>query len=230
MKILVSDFDDTFFNEDYLENINEVNKFVQEGNMFIIATGRNIKHLIQDIKDYKIEFSYLICNDGATIFDKNYNLIIRIDIDNKVVDSLLNDLKLDSNISRIIISDGFSFFTCKTDKNNAIMAKYDDEIMVKALVEKLKLKYKSLSIYTSHNWINFVQKGVSKGMAIKYIVRKYNFEGKNIYTVGDAENDISMVSLYNGYYMEDVSVSELKNVGACPIKSIKELISIIKNI
>ena len=39
MKILVSDFDKTLFTDEYELNIELVNKFISEGNIFIIATG-----------------------------------------------------------------------------------------------------------------------------------------------------------------------------------------------
>ena len=67
MKVLVSDFDNTLFTDDYQLNIKKINEFVDKGNLFIIATGRNYNQLKSDIKGKNIKYSYLICEDGAKI-------------------------------------------------------------------------------------------------------------------------------------------------------------------
>ena len=53
-KIIVSDFDNTFFTDSYKKNIELVNDFVNKGNIFIIATGRPIYLLLNDL-DRKIK-------------------------------------------------------------------------------------------------------------------------------------------------------------------------------
>ena len=46
------------------KNIEAIKKFVDNGNMFIIATGRNLHQLLNDLVGYEIPVSYYICNDG----------------------------------------------------------------------------------------------------------------------------------------------------------------------
>ena len=43
MKILVSDFDRTFYDEKYQESIEMVKKFREKNNVLIIATGRDLE-------------------------------------------------------------------------------------------------------------------------------------------------------------------------------------------
>ena len=45
MKIVVSSFSDSVFVNNLDKNIEIVNNFVSEGNMFIIATGKNISNV-----------------------------------------------------------------------------------------------------------------------------------------------------------------------------------------
>ena len=59
MKLLVSDFDGTLFNDHYKENIEAVNRFVDAGNLFAIATGRDLNRLLKDL-DRNLKFNYLI--------------------------------------------------------------------------------------------------------------------------------------------------------------------------
>ena len=50
MKILVSDFDNTFYTQKIEENVKLVNQFREKGNVFIIATGRPLYLLKSDLK------------------------------------------------------------------------------------------------------------------------------------------------------------------------------------
>ena len=74
MKILASDFDETIFyldkKEQTIKNIEAIRKFVDLGNIFCIITGRNYSDLKILIDKYKIPYTYLICEDGAKIFNK----------------------------------------------------------------------------------------------------------------------------------------------------------------
>jgi len=78
MDLLVTDFDGTFYDNNYENNI----KFIESlSNInFVIATGRNFPSLK---KDLKIKCDYYICNDGGYILDKDYNLIYRNHINKK---------------------------------------------------------------------------------------------------------------------------------------------------
>ena len=75
MKCVISDFDGTLFCDDLNENLNSINNFVNDGNIFIIATGRTYESIKNEVNKYNIPCSYLICSDGSCIYDKENNLI-----------------------------------------------------------------------------------------------------------------------------------------------------------
>ncbi|MFA5603417.1 MAG: HAD-IIB family hydrolase [Bacilli bacterium] len=228
MKVLVSDFDETFFTDEYLENIERVNSFVDNGNMFIIATGRNIKQLKKDIDQYYIKFSYLICNDGAMIFDKDLNLLNRIDIDLKTTKIILKELENDPNVNAVYIDNGFEHVKEITINNNAVLGKYNDQQIAIDNMNKLMEKYNEIHGYISFNWINITNSQVSKGNAIKYLVDYLNLNEKDIYPIGDGINDISMVQMYNGYYMKKNNCVELEKVGINSVNTVRDLMDIIE--
>ena len=65
MKILISDFDKTFYTENYDNNIKLINEFVNAGNKFVIATGRPLYFLEPSIEGkninyYKGHFIYIL--------------------------------------------------------------------------------------------------------------------------------------------------------------------------
>ena len=73
MKILASDFDSTIYFPDDLEqnqkNVEAINRFIKSGNIFCVITGRNYSSLKPFLVDNKIFYSYLICEDGAKLFN-----------------------------------------------------------------------------------------------------------------------------------------------------------------
>ena len=73
MVILASDFDDTiYFPEDRkktIENAEAIRNFVSYGNTFCIITGRTYSVLKTFLQEFEIPYSYLICEDGAKIFN-----------------------------------------------------------------------------------------------------------------------------------------------------------------
>ncbi len=210
MKILISDFDHTFFDDNYLKNIELVNKFVSEGNLFIIATGRSINNLNIDIIDYKISYSYLICSDGASIYDNKHNNIYTCNIDANLINPICNLLESDSNITLTLIeNDNFVSGTVA----NSIAGKFIDKVKCESLVKKLNKLFPTINSYLSDNYINIRNKKVSKYEGIKFLIDNYNLDSEKIYTIGDSINDKEMCKNFSSFsfYNADESVKFVSN-------------------
>ena len=72
MKILASDFDNTIYLDDAEQtkmNIEAIKRFMSFGNIFCIITGRNYTDLKKSLIEGDVPYSYLICEDGAKIFN-----------------------------------------------------------------------------------------------------------------------------------------------------------------
>ena len=211
MKILVSDFDKTLYREDYLKNIKHVNKFVEEGNIFIIATGRNIKSILGEISNKNIKYDYLICNDGGTIFDKNNNLVISKNIDFNIVEEICKIVKSSDSIDTVYIDNGITLVESISNPTNGIIAGYNDYLKTTKLLSNIMESYPSVHGYLSENWLNITNIEASKGLAIKYLEEKLGWNKDDIFVAGDNINDISMFELYKGFAMADGS-KDLKKI------------------
>ena len=95
-KIVVSDYDNTFYrNDDDIEkNKLKVKEFMELSNIFIIATGRSYLDFMEKEDLYKIKYNYLILDHGATIL-KDDEIIFTETINNSIKKVLLYDLKLE---------------------------------------------------------------------------------------------------------------------------------------
>ena len=73
MKILASDFDNTIYylddEEKNKKNAKAIQDFISQGNTFIIVSGRNYTDIKVLLDKNKISYTYLICEDGAKIFN-----------------------------------------------------------------------------------------------------------------------------------------------------------------
>lgn len=191
MKIVVSDFDLTFFDYDYDENIKIVNNFIDKGNVFIIATGRSVELLKKDIENRNIKFRYLICSDGAVILDENLNIINSVVFEPNTINEIIQLLKNDSELTFLDIdknSDGIS----------GVYASFNDLQHAKEVLNYIVNKY-DVSGYLSTHGIKIINKNVSKASGIEYIQKILNANDNSIYTIGDHVNDLEMINKYNGY-------------------------------
>lgn len=223
MKVLVSDFDLTLYDDNYANNVLAIRKFVKEGNIFIIATGRSMYDLERDLVD--IPCKWYICKDGASIYNDKKELIYRCDIDTKEAYNIYNYLVDSKNYKELYIDNGAAK-TSNIDNVNSIIGVPNDFNVALKDLEYLKNNY-NIDGYISRHWININNKKCNKASGIEYLKNKYNLE--NIYTVGDTVNDYLMIKNYKGYAM-DAANNYIKEVSVSTISSLEELIKKISNL
>lgn len=214
-KVLVVDYDRTLFinNDDMLNNINSINKFRENGNIFIIATGRTYSSLKKEIDKYNIEYDYLILNHGSLVIKKDKSTLFHYKIDRNILFDITNYLSKYKPKSVM-----YSYYTEDTSNiNNPDISKItigfqkDIETFKKVMMDVVKKYNNKLNIYFTQNFeIEIISKETNKSKAIDLLMKKVNFKKENIYTIGDSYTDIEMINDYNGSCMEK-SIDILKN-------------------
>lgn len=188
MKLIVSDFDGTFYDENYLENI-EFIKSLEDAD-FVIATGRNFESLK---KDLKIECKYYICNDGGYILDNKENIVYKNYINDDSIKLVYERMKK-LNYSNYFFDYVDHFDTKLKPKVNKLSVKIKDNCAyndMKYMLENIDDIY----AYLSENWINILSNESKKELAIEKL--KYNYD--EIIVIGNEINDFEMIKRYNGY-------------------------------
>ena len=226
-KILVSDYDQTFYlnDEDIEKNKKSVENFRKQENIFIFATGRSYFDFMNKAEQYKLKWDYLIINHGATILDKNNNIISNYTIDNDVI----KNIKKDSEIEKAI-----KYFCCnlensRTDFNDKdltkIYAKYekDKAEQINSLINKKYSEFVNCYL-VSGNAVEIISNKTCKSYAIEEIAQIENINQEEIFTIGDGYSDIEMIKNYNGYCMEESVQELLKICNGKIVKSVSELI------
>lgn len=191
MKLIVSDFDLTFFDENYDNNIKLINDFTKKGNKFVIATGRFYKLLQGSIENKNINYDYLICTSGAIILDRNLNIIHSIYIEENLASEIIDILNNSSIISKLYIDE-------LNGQIYGIYAVYNSIDKAKELLNSIVSKY-SINGYISTHGLNFVSSKIDKVAGIKVIQEKLKIPSSDIYVIGDSNNDVEMIKEYSGY-------------------------------
>ena len=230
-KVLVSDFDNTLYvnDEQIIQNNKRIKKFINDGNIFIIATGRSYIDVSKMIDKYNIPYNYLICNDGGTIFDNNGKLLLKKDIPINIAYDIMNYVKLNNLEELTYIDTGFDYTKVIDEEVNAIIIKDINKIYSEKILQEIENKHSEIHGYISDNWINITEKTVTKANGIKFLEQYLNLNHNNIYTIGDTINDISMIKGYNGSCMIN-STSNLKKYCQNQFDSVSEYIDYIEKI
>ena len=203
MTILASDFDNTiFFQDDELQtkkNIECIKKFIARGNIFCIVTGRSYVDLKHFLKEYDIPYSYLICEDGAKIFNNMDYCLDTILLDEKDIKRIAS--YLEENHYDYYLEDGYN----KTEYYGdcvKIVVNCTDEKEKEYLVKTLKEK-EDIHIYPSRYHVNIIHKSVNKERAIKKLFNLEDLNYNLLHVIGDNENDYEMLKTFEGAVMKE---------------------------
>ena len=227
-KILVSDYDKTFYlnDEDIEKNKIAINEFRKRENIFIIATGRSYFDFHNKVDLYKFNYDYVIINHGATILDKNDNILANFPIKDEIIPEIKNDLKLEKSIKGFCCSK----LESRVDFNHKDLTKinvgYNSKDEAISINININNKYSQFinSYQIAETSLEIISNETNKSKAIDLLLNRFNIKRQNVYTIGDGYSDIEMVKNFNGYAMQE-SVDELKNVAQKEYSSVSELIN-----
>ena len=198
MKILASDFDNTIYYLDDKEknkkNIEAIQRFIAQGNIFCIVTGRNYVDLKKILTEHNIPYTYLICDDGAKIFnsmDYCIDTTLLEEIDIKKITSILENNKIN-----YYLDDGYNKTEYQKDCVKIVINcnnQEEKEHIISLLKENTKVH-----IYASRFHVNIINKVVNKERAIKTLFNLEKLDYKKLYVIGDNDNDYEMLKAFEG--------------------------------
>ena len=224
MKVLGSDLDNTiFFLNDPIQtqkNVDAINKFRQEGNIFCLITGRSFMETKDIVNELNLSFDYLVCADGAMIFNKELECIKLKTLDQDIA---LKAIKiLQDNEYEPYIENGYEITDTVVDCIK-ISAEYckdkeDAERVVKILNDTL-----DVYAYASRIHINVNNPQNHKRQAVIELSKIINVSLDNIYVIGDSINDYEMIEAYNSAVVKNYN-KELEILHPKVCESVEEYI------
>ena len=226
MKMLVSDYDDTFHidDNDILENIKLVKQFMKN-HLFVIATGRGYQTFTNEKDQYSLDYHYLIINHGATILKKD-KIIYNKPIDYLTKEKLIEDLK-QKEITYLFSCFELEGVAIDSKEVTKIHARYNSKEEAKYIKGILDSKYgNKVNTYLvcQEKAVEIISCETDKSKAIGFIASKEHIPKNNIYTIGNSYNDIEMIKEFRGFAIKD-SVSEVKSQAIAEYRSVSLLIN-----
>ena len=223
MKILISDFDKTFYTENYDNNIKLINEFVNAGNKFVIATGRPLYFLEPSIEGKNINYYNLICSDGTVIFDKNNKILFQEVIKKETIQTLIEKIRNNPHISDYYLNTAYANTKDINVIANGFLGVPIDRDESQKFIDKLPEIDENIKGYLSHKCINIIDKNASTSSAIKKLIEINNWNYEDIYVAGDYYNDIEMNKDYQSFCF-DFSPEELKKVSNYVVKDFSDIL------
>lgn len=198
MKILGTDFDNTLYFLDDKEttnrNIAAIKEFMAKGNIFCIITGRTYLEIKPELTKLNLPYTYLICADGALIFDSTDYCLKTVKLDSHLVEQTLDILH--DNGYNPYLEDGYNITTNPADciKVSSVYAKdKQDGIRVAKLInERL-----NLYTYASRAHVNVNNPLNDKKQAIYRLAEVANLNPKDFHVIGDDINDYEMLETFS---------------------------------
>ncbi len=198
MILLASDFDNTLYLEDNMEltkrNISSIKNFISQGNSFCIITGRNYTDLKLLLEKYQIPYTYLICEDGAKIFNYVDYCLDTINLDKDEIEKIIPILE--ENKCDYYLDDGYNETTNINDCVK-IVVRCKDKEKANKLVKIIKDQV-DIHIYVSRVHINIIHKSVNKKNALKRLFNLEDLDFNNLRVIGDNDNDYEMLKEFEG--------------------------------
>ena len=226
MKILISDIDSSMFSMQNADTVNAINKFINKGNLFIIATDKAINYVADTLALSDLISEYYICNDGAVIFDKFFNVLFRRDLKQSVVRPIVEMLEDDDNILETFVDTSHGFVKDTSKPANGVVARPYDRIKAEMLLNSIVLKYPDVHGYVNDNWLNITDVTVSKLAAIEFLNHNYRLDTSDVYVLGKDITDLDLMEKFNGYNLKDCS-EDIKKYSKGEVENLKELIDLL---
>ena len=235
MKLLVSDYDGTLFTTErgIRINVERIQEFIKDGNIFMLSSGRSYESLMNKVEEHHIPFSYLATEDGSHLFDRNGTLLhedlLDIDIEKEIHDikALNRHYGMQYGTTRKYYE---SYPELPVSSINFII--YEDMIDKNFKKEWKKIErahrsdYEFLAYgYDSIYYYCIKAKGVDKSKPVDKLAEILSLDKKDIFTIGDGENDIPMVINYNGY-----AIGKYEPLKRCAIRCYNEVYELIDDI
>ncbi len=222
MKLLVTDYDNTLeLHYDFTDNVSildrnikAINEFMQN-NIVCIATGRHFEDIHKTLLEKNINFNYLCANNGAELYDDNYNLLFCLPIES-------HDLKVLMNLENKVVLRN----PCNSRLMSSANLYFDDLKDFEQTKEYLGSHLKKSFVEYKYPKIKIINEKCNKLNIIKMIQKLEKICDKNVYTIGDDVNDIKMIQYYNGFSLVTAK-EEAKDVA---FKIYEELNQLIKDI
>jgi len=240
MRIAVSDYDGTLYYKGSVrkEDIDAILAWRKAGNLFGFATGRDLSLALYGANHWGIPFDFLICLNGAALYDNNLKLLKKTDIPESLIKEVLthpaalasmHDQLCVNGINKIYIRSAESYFRKSELSFQEITF---EEALAEREVQQISLAYASeleyyqnagtlqesfhdrLSLNINGFFVDINNQGVNKLAGLLAMLAIQGWAAEGLLAIGDGENDISMIRRFKGFCVANAPEKVAKEAAA----------------
>ena len=202
---LVSDYDGTYkmkptVLDDLKKNNFAVQRFIDKGNIFMMATGRVFESIHKEFIEFDLKANYISCAEANVLFNNNFELLYYNTISKQDILKIKDYYKL---LDEMIGKDPYGNVSSENIVEYNI--RYKDEKSKRIFVENLRHNKLFAFYHDPLDPLNahLFDKRNDKVKAIQFVATLENIPKNKIYTIGDGYNDLSMIEEFNGFAVKN---------------------------
>lgn len=210
------------------EDLNAIHDWRAAGNVFGLVTGRPFVMLKPIFETFGLEVDFAICDNGAIIHDGNGQIIFETELTKKVLLDIINEptalksyhfaLEAADEFFCVVLSQKSWVLTEKArwdfpltildaaqvvaipKKINQIALGFDTPEEAQESVDVLNKKFgDKIFAQRNYNSVDIVSAGLNKSTGIAKILELRNWQGAQVFVIGDEANDLPMIKKFGGY-------------------------------
>lgn len=220
-QILFSDFDGTFYvNHRVSEEDREaIRRWREAGNLFALATGRQVTDLQDHLKEENVGYDYLICLNGAEIYDSNGSCLFAKSLDGALLPELFDALLDGKGWANVCMGARIEHIHAPVCPNydpryvryerdrlatfpefTQLCAGLEDIDASRAARDRvMKVHGDKVNAQVNGHCLDINAAGVTKATGIASLIERINLTEDAVSCVGDNFNDLSMLTAYRGF-------------------------------
>lgn len=225
MKIAVTDFDGTLSRQRMVadSDLEAIRQWRDAGGLFGIATGRALSMTVLETEKWGIPFDFLICANGAVVYNSDLQVLASRDMGAEVIGQLLRHPAAGESFHWQICCGDTVKVHVKSDLSwfPRIGVPYEDVAEAEALAvtdaEQVSLAYATdvecnrwvaeltdrfgddIKLHQNAAFVDITAGGIDKAVGIGRLLELAGWNGADIFVIGDAENDLAMIRKYDGF-------------------------------
>lgn len=251
MKLFATDYDGTLKVDGTIQekDLLSIYQWKAKGNLFVIDTDRSMESILEQVQLYKLPVDYFVTNNGGMAFDASQKEIFSTYLDPVMAIDIMYIAKMVGGIVSYVVNDGFyrhriivddqleekrypNLAPDITEAQLHAQGKYAQIVLSMASKEQaLQLEKRindhfadQIVAYANQYVVDVVPKNISKATGIARICAQHHIDKNNIYTIGDGNNDIPLITFSPHGAAVDWASEEVKNQASQVVGSIAELL------
>ncbi len=250
MRVAVSDYDGTLKRggEVAAGDLAAIIKWMESGNKFGLATGRDLGMTLHETERHGIPFDFLVCMNGCSLYGRDRSLIQQTKMDDALIPELLNHPAADAAFHIAVMGQwqlslffrgGESWFLRVGIPYREISF---DEAVSRKNVEQVSFGYVGrgetaewarqlnrdfagrLVAHQNVNSIDVNPAGTDKAQGVKDLLALKKWAPQDVLAIGDGGNDLGMLGAFGGYTLENAP-DEVKKTAKCVVGSVAEMLA-----